>query len=214
MNTCLHVGPVVVGARALHDVARGARSVAVCLLRVLALVVEVVGLLTGPLDGVTELVEHQALGGVPAGVEVHGAEDGLEGVGQDGGLLRGHPNPPRPCPSRRTAPTPSPAATWAKNPGVHHGGADLGQLPLGELGIARGGVAGHDQAEHGVARDNTVAGTTNVLTVGWSSGYYTFAGVIRNTGGVLGLTKTGVNTLASTGTNTFSPATRRSTRER
>jgi len=51
--------------------------------------------------------------------------------------------------------------------------------------------------------DNTVAGTTNVLTVGWSSGYYTFAGVIRNTGGVLGLTKTGVNTLALTGTNTY-----------
>ena len=48
--------------------------------------VEVVGLLARPLNRLAQLAQDQLAGGVPAGVEVDRPEDGLEGVGQDGGL--------------------------------------------------------------------------------------------------------------------------------
>src|SRR5271169_2609241 len=81
-----HVGPVVIRARPDHHVARRPLAVAHRPLLQPALVVEVVGLLAGPRDGVAQLAQHQALGRLPAGVEVDGPEDGLEGVGQDRGL--------------------------------------------------------------------------------------------------------------------------------
>jgi hypothetical protein len=49
-------------------------------------VIEVVGLLAGALDGVAQLAQNELAGGLPTGVEVDGAEDGLEGVSEDGGL--------------------------------------------------------------------------------------------------------------------------------
>ena len=51
--------------------------------------------------------------------------------------------------------------------------------------------------------DSTVGGTTNVLTVGRSSGIDTFAGVIKNTAGKVALTKTGGSTLNLTGADTY-----------
>ena len=54
-----HVGPVVVGPRPHHHVAGRPLAVAHRLLLQPALVVEVVGLLAGPLDGLAQLAQHQ-----------------------------------------------------------------------------------------------------------------------------------------------------------
>src|SRR3984957_17075653 len=81
-----HVDPVVVRPRARHHVARRPLAVAHGFLLQAALVIEVVGLLAGTLNGVAQLAQHELAGGLPACVEVDRPEDGLEGVGQDGGL--------------------------------------------------------------------------------------------------------------------------------
>ena len=81
-----HVDPVVVGPRANHHVARRPLAVAHGLLLQAALVIEVVRLLAGALNGLAQLAQHELTGRRPAGVEVDGPENGLEGVGQDGGL--------------------------------------------------------------------------------------------------------------------------------
>ena len=51
--------------------------------------------------------------------------------------------------------------------------------------------------------DNTVAGTTNVLTAGNNNQTSTFGGVIKNTAGTVALTKTGSGTLTLTGADSY-----------
>src|ERR1700722_3642537 len=72
------VDAVVVRTRAHHHVAGRPLAVAHGLFLQTALVIEVVGLLAGTLDGVTQLAQHQRPGGVPTGVQVDRAQNGLE----------------------------------------------------------------------------------------------------------------------------------------
>src|ERR1700677_1492182 len=81
-----HVDPVVVGPRPDDHVAGRPLAVAHGLPLQPALVVEVVGLFARTLDGLAELAQDELAGGLPAGVDVDRSEDGLEGVGEDGGL--------------------------------------------------------------------------------------------------------------------------------
>src|SRR5271157_4280775 len=147
-----HVGPVVVRPGPHHDVAGCPLPVPHRLLLKPALVVEVVGLLARPLDRLPQLTEHQLTGGLPAGVEVHGPEDGLERVGQDGRLGAAARALLAPSEEEDVPDAQSPGHL-GQDTGVDHGGADLGQLALGEVGEALVGVAGHDQTQHGVAQE-------------------------------------------------------------
>src|SRR5580698_9233642 len=81
-----HVGAVVIRPRSLDHVAGGSLAVAHRPLLEPALVVEVVRFQAGPLNGLSQLTKDKALRSVPAGVEVDRAQNGLEGVGQDGRL--------------------------------------------------------------------------------------------------------------------------------
>ena len=128
-----HVDPVVVRPRAHDHVSRRPLAVAHGLLLQPALVVEVVGLLAGTGDGVAQLAQHQALGGVPAGIEVDRAEDGLEGVGQDGGLGPA-PGALLPRPSRSTSPTPSRPATCASTRALTTAERTLASFPSANSG--------------------------------------------------------------------------------
>src|ERR1700722_2010545 len=80
-----HVDPVVVRPGAHYDVTGRPLAVAHGLFLQAALVIEVVGLLAGALDGLAQLAQDELPRGLPAGVEVDRPENGLEGVGQNGG---------------------------------------------------------------------------------------------------------------------------------
>src|SRR5580698_9026160 len=128
-----HVDPVVIGSRPHHHVAGCPLAVAHGLLLQPALVVEVVGLLAGPLYGLTELTQDELPRGLPAGVEIDRSENGLEGVGQDGGL--GPATRPFFAPAQQEdLAHPEPAGDLRQDAGVHHGRTHLGQLAFGEVG--------------------------------------------------------------------------------
>src|SRR6185437_6464778 len=143
---------VVVGPGPGDDVPGDARTLADGQLLEAALVVEVVGLGGGPGQAVADQPEDQRAGGVPAGVEVDGADDGFEGVGQDGRL--------GPAAGRLLAPAEEEDGPDAEafgdlgeDPGVDDGGPDLGELPLGEVGVEAVAVLGHHQPQHGVSEE-------------------------------------------------------------
>ena len=99
-----------------------------------------------------QLAQHELARGLPAGVEVDRPEDRLEGVGQDGGL--GPATRSFFAPAQQEDLTHSePRRHLRQDAGVHHGGADLGQLAFGEVGEAVERVAGHDETQHGVAQE-------------------------------------------------------------
>src|SRR5512133_3601793 len=85
-------------------------------------------------------------------VDVDGPEHGLEGVGQDGGLV---------APARQLlAPAQAYGVAHAQLAGhlgqhvhVHRGRPQLGQLALGQVGEGAVDDVGDDQAEHGVAQE-------------------------------------------------------------
>src|SRR5512132_1123422 len=85
-------------------------------------------------------------------VEVDGPEDGLEGVGQDRGLV--------PTAGELLAPAQAHGVADAQLAGhlrehvhVHRGRPQLGQLALGQVGEGAVDDVGDDQAEHGVAEE-------------------------------------------------------------
>src|SRR3984957_13378403 len=147
-----YVDPVVVGPRPHHRVTGRPRAVAHGFLLQPALVVKVVGFLAGPLNCLAELAQDELPRGLPAGVEIDRSEDGLEGVGQDGGL--GPATRPFFAPAQQEDLTyPEPTRHLRQDAGVNHGGTDLGQLAFGEVGEALERVAGHDEAQNGVAQE-------------------------------------------------------------
>ena len=85
-------------------------------------------------------------------VEVDGADDRLEGVGQDRGLVP-------PAGGLLAAAEPDVvaqaevAADVGQRPHVDDRGAQLGQLALGQVGVAAEQRVGDDQAEHRVAEE-------------------------------------------------------------
>src|SRR6516165_597122 len=122
------VGPIVVGSGPDDDVTRRALPVAHCLLLQPALVVEVVGFLARPGDVLAELAQDERLGGIPARIEVDRAEDGLEGVGQDGRL--GAPARTLFAAAEQEDLAHAQAARHlGQHPGVDHRRAHLRQLP-------------------------------------------------------------------------------------
>ena len=101
-----HVAPVVVGPEPHHHVAGRPLAVADGLLLQPALVVEVVGLLAGPLDGLAQLAEHELASRPPSR--------------RRGRRPRGWPRRRRPgwtpWPGRRSLPRPGPAGGPRRRP--------------------------------------------------------------------------------------------------
>src|SRR5512139_2348459 len=102
-------------------------------------------------QGVDEVV-HQLAGGVDAGGLVDRADDGLDGVGEDGVLVA--------TAGRLLAAAevdvvaqPQGAADVGQRPHVHHGGAQLRELPLAGVGVCVVERRGDDEPEHGVAEE-------------------------------------------------------------
>ena len=95
--------------------------------------VEVVGLLAGPGDGIAQLAQDQRLGGFPTRIEIDRTEDSLEGVGEDRGLGP-TPEPSSPRPSRSTSPTPRRPATWASTRALTTAERTLASFPSGNSG--------------------------------------------------------------------------------
>jgi len=103
-------------------------------------------------DPPAEALEDELARRLDAPREVHGADHGLEGVGEDRGL--------RPTPRRILA---SPEQDGLGNAELdrergergraHDGGPDAGEVPLGQLGEGAVEVGGDDDAEDGVAEE-------------------------------------------------------------
>src|ERR1700728_3657279 len=147
-----HVAAVVVGTRTLHHVGGGAVAQADAELLEPALVIEDVGLVGHDADAVTEEAQHQHAGGSPPGVEVDGADHGLERVRQDRGLGPTAGGLLTPAERQHRAHLEF-VGDLGQHPGVDDGRAHLGQLPLGEVRVGAVAVLGHDQPEHGVAQE-------------------------------------------------------------
>src|SRR5215218_6034442 len=101
---------------------------------------------------VLEQPAHQGGGPREALVEVDGAEQGLEGVGQDGGLVPAARQLLAPAQAHGVA-DPELAGHLGEHVHVDRGRPQLGQLPLGQVGEGAVDDVGDDQAEHGVAEE-------------------------------------------------------------
>ena len=91
-------------------------------------------------------------GGLEAAAEVDGTDHGLDGVGEDRGLVA--------AAGRLLAAAeldvlaePDVAADLGQGAGVDDGGAQLGQPALGEVGVGEVERLGDDDAEHGVTEE-------------------------------------------------------------
>jgi len=95
---------------------------------------------------------HEAVRGRQAALEIHRADEGLQGVGQDRRLVA-------PAGALFTPAKPDIGAEpeGSRHPGqgphLHHGRPQLGQLALGQVGIAAEQGVRDDQAEDRVAQE-------------------------------------------------------------
>jgi hypothetical protein len=141
---------------------------------------------------------HETARGLQATADVHGADQGLERVGQDrvllpaaGGLLTA---------SQQQVGTDAAVAQPARDPGqrrhVDHGGTQFGQLTFGEVGLAAVELVGDDQAEHRVAQEfQALVGRQATVLVGegpvgqrqaeQTAGQFDAEGVVQPGGGPL-----------------------------
>ncbi len=124
---------VVVGALVAEVVVGQLLELAGGQLLQLGLVVVAAGTLGRPLDAVAEQAEHEALRRRPALVEVDGADDGLDGVGQDRRLGPAAAARPRPCRAAATAPSPISAPTSASAAALTTDARTLASSPSGML---------------------------------------------------------------------------------
>ena len=106
----------------------------------------------GLLDERVEVVVHEARGEVDVGREEDGADERLEGVGQDRGLVA--------AAGRLLAlaehdvlPEVEDAGDVGEGAHVDDGRAQLGQLPLGQVGVLAVERLGDDETQHGVAEE-------------------------------------------------------------
>ena len=99
-----------------------------------------------------EQVVDQDRGDLDAAGEVHGADHGLDGVGQDRGLVAAAGRLLAAAELDVLAEADA-AADLGERAGVDHGRAQLGQPALGQVGVAQVERLGDDDAEHRVTEE-------------------------------------------------------------
>jgi hypothetical protein len=115
-------------------------------------VIESVELAGRDVETIAEQPAHQRLGRFHSPIQIHGAEDGLERVGEDGRLL---PPAGRILTLAEQQPLPQSDGLGhiGQRGGVDHAFAQVGELALGQFVVAQIGDLGHDPPEHGITEE-------------------------------------------------------------
>src|ERR1019366_2937530 len=158
------VPPTMIGSESLQVVPGNAEPEPHGLLLQPALVIRLARLAHSRRDPRHQHREDQLTGGVEAGIEVHGTDHGLHGVGQDrdlGAATRGV----LALAESEVLGDAQLDGHLGQDVGVHHGGPDLGQHPVGQFRVDAEGVLGHDQSEDGAPQvlEPLVGGRASVL---------------------------------------------------